>query len=489
MISADGTWHKMASANEGGAVVERYARDGRRVAKLLCPVVRPSDPADGTTVLNAAQIMIHGDSDTIFAVAAGGSHSAITLLRISGAMSGVVLDSLCQSRPAPRRASRRSLRNQSGEILDRAVVIWLPGPATYTGEDSLELHLHGGEAVLADTVEALVALGIRPAEAGDFTRRAFLNERIDLLEAEATADLILSETKRQRLQALQQLDGGLGSIVDEWKKTLIFILAQQEALIDFPDEDLPAEVDEALHAGILDLRQAMAVHLNDNHRGEKLRDGLVFAILGAPNAGKSTLMNALAGRDVAIVSHLPGTTRDVLEARMILGGVPVTLLDTAGLRDTADPIEAEGVRRAWARAAEADLVLLVGNSIEVHPEPPADTPWMRVTTKIDQCGPYEPGDIGICALTGTGMPNLIEALSSHARQMTQTAGPPPLTRPRHRAALTTAVQCLTASLTAPAPELRAEDLRLALRSLGRLTGHVGVEDILDSVFRQFCIGK
>jgi len=433
--------------------------------------------------------MKHGDSDTIFAVAAGGGRSAVTLLRISGAMSGAVLDQLCGTRPAPRRFSQRSLRDRAGLLLDRAIVVWLPGPASYTGEDSLELHLHGGEAVLADTVDVLVAMGLRPAEPGDFTRRAFLNGKLDLLEAEATADLIESETTLQRLQALQQLSGHLGSIVEEWKNSLTSILAQQEALIDFPDEDLPPAVETQLEARIVDLRAAILRHLDDNHRGEKLREGLVFVISGAPNAGKSTLMNALVGRDVAIVSPMPGTTRDVLEARLVLGGVPVTLLDTAGLRDTDDPIEAEGVRRARARAAAADLVLLVGNAIEAHPEPPPGRPWLRITTKIDSLGAAGPGDHGVCAPSGSGIHELLETLAIHARRLTQAEGPPPLTRPRHRAALNESAACLASSLKAPAPELRAEDLRLAMRALGRLTGQVGVEDILDSIFRQFCIGK
>lgn len=433
--------------------------------------------------------MISADSDTIFAVASGAGRAAITVIRISGTAAGPTLDRLCRTRPGPRRASLRSLRNSTGETLDRAMVLWMPGPGSYTGEDSLELHLHGGAAVLADVAETLVAAGLRPAEPGEFTRRAFLNGRLDLLEAEATADLIDAETSAQRRQALDQIAGGLGTILIDWKLSLIKYLAQQEALIDFPDEDLPPDVESALLHGLESLRAAMRRHLDDDRRGERLREGLVFAVTGAPNAGKSTLINALAGRDVAIVSSTPGTTRDVLEARVVLGGVPVTLLDTAGLRETDDPVEAEGVRRARARAATADLVLLVGNIVEPHPPPPDGTPWLRVTTKADLHGPASENDIPICAPAGQGMPALVEALAAEARRMTQAAGPPPLTRPRHRAALTEAAQALGAALAAPAPELRGEDMRMALRALGRITGHVGVEDILDSVFRQFCIGK
>ena len=239
------------------------------------------------------------------------------------------------------------------------MVVWLPGPGSYTGEDSAELYLHGGRAVLTGVADALVALGARPAEPGEFTRRAFLNGRMDLTEAEAVHDLIAAETEAQRRQALRQLDGALGTLYRGWADRLRLLLAQQEALIDFPDEDLPPEVEAQVLGELAALRGEVAAHLDDGRRGERLREGLVFAVTGRPNVGKSSLMNALAERDVAIVSAIPGTTRDALEARVVLGGVPVTLVDTAGLRDTTDEIEAEGVRRARARAAEADLVILV----------------------------------------------------------------------------------------------------------------------------------
>jgi tRNA modification GTPase len=264
------------------------------------------------------------------------------------------------------------------------------------------------------------------------------------------------------------------------------ILAYQEALIDFPDEDLPPEVEAQLLATLRAVREEIAVHLNDAGRGEKLREGLFFAITGAPNVGKSTLINALADRDVAIVAATPGTTRDVLETRVVFGGVPVTLVDTAGLRETTDSIEAEGVRRALARAGDADLAMVV---IEAGSEAPADAGGLLIANKADLGGAGPEGALRISAQTGLGMDTLRDRLAAIARQMTESSGPPPLTRARHRAALLASSMHLEAAGAADLPELRGEDLRLAMRALGRITGHVGVEDILDTVFSRFCIGK
>lgn len=424
---------------------------------------------------------MYQDGDTIFAVASGAGRAAVTLLRISGADAGAVLDGLCR-RPAPRHAAVRTLR--TSEVLDRALVLWLPGPGSYTGEDCVELHLHGGRAVLSAVSDALVRLGARPAEAGEFTRRAFLNGRMDLVEAEAVADLIESETTAQRVQALRQMDGGLGDLLHGWADRLTRLLAQQEALIDFPDEDLPPEVEALMLGDIAGLLGEVSAMLDDGRRGERLRDGLVFAVVGPPNAGKSTLVNALAAREVAIVSETPGTTRDVLEVRLDLGGVPVTLLDTAGLREAGDAIEAEGIRRARARMADADLVLQVADDGVFEAIEAAEI--LRVHTKADlQRGE----ELAVSASTGAGMDGLRDALAATAHRMTHNAGPPPLTRARHRAALSDAAERLGAALDATLPELRGEDLRMALRAIGRITGIVGVEDILDQVFRQFCIGK
>jgi tRNA modification GTPase len=380
----------------------------------------------------------------------------------------------------------RALRDADGELLDRAMVLWLPGPGTYTGEDSAELHLHAGRAVIDAAAAALATHGLRPAEPGEFSRRAFLNGKMDLLAAEAVHDLVAAETDAQRRQALRQLDGALGDLYRDWSERLRTALARQEALIDFPDEDLPPEVEADLLASVYRLRTEIDRHLDDGQRGERLREGLYFAVTGAPNVGKSSLINALAERDVAIVSATPGTTRDAIETRVVFGGVPVTLVDTAGLRDTIDPVEAEGVRRARSRAAAADLVirvveagssfdstgggLIVANKSDLHPERNLDV-------------------LAISALTGAGLPELRARLSAEAVALTQSSGPPPLTRARHRTSLLAAARWLADAEDAIEPELRGEAMRLALRAIGTITGQVGVEDILDSIFREFCIGK
>ncbi len=427
---------------------------------------------------------------TIFAPATATGRAAIAIIRLSGPAARAILTALTTNHlPAPRHAALRTLRHPTDHtVLDRAITIWLPAPATYTGEDSAELHLHAGPAVLADVADALVTLGARPAEPGEFTRRAFLNNRLDLLEAEAVNDLVSAETTAQRRQALRQLEGELGTLYNAWADRLLTLMAQQEALIDFPDEDIPSETESVTLAELAALHTELSTHLNDNRRGERLREGLVFAITGPPNVGKSSLINALAERDVAIVSPIPGTTRDALETRITLAGVPVTLVDTAGLRDTEDPIEAEGVRRARARAAAADLVISLTEA--GHPTAPATGPeTLNVANKTDLGGTIPPTALGLSLRSGDGLDALRDRLAETARALTQSAGPPPLTRARHRAALQEAAACLAAAHDAPLPELRAEDLRQSLRALGRITGAVGVEDILNSIFSRFCIGK
>jgi tRNA modification GTPase len=426
------------------------------------------------------------NDDTVFALASGAGRAAIAIFRISGPDSAAALTALCGTLPLSRRAVVRALREPAGGLLDRAMVLWLPGPRSYTGEDSAELHVHAGRAVIDAVADRLGALGLRPAEAGEFTRRAFLNGKLDLVSAEAVHDLVAAETDAQRRQALRQLDGALGDLYRDWSERLRSALARQEALIDFPDEDLPPEVEADLLASVQSLRGEIAAHLDDHQRGEKLREGLCFAITGAPNVGKSSLINALAERDVAIVSATPGTTRDAIETRIVLAGVPVTLVDTAGLRDTTDPIEAEGVRRARARAAAADLVITVieANTSLIH-----DAGGLVVANKSD-LHPERPVDgLAVSALTGAGMHALRTRLAAEAKTLTQSSGPPPLTRARHRTALMAAARWLADAEDAIEPELRGEAMRLALRALGTITGQVGVEDILDSIFREFCIGK
>ena len=433
---------------------------------------------------------MQGATDTIFAVASGAGQAAVTVLRLSGPASGGVLDRLCHHRPVPRVATLRTLRAADGEVLDRALVLWLPGPGSYTGEDSAEVHLHAGRAVLDGVTDALVAGGARPAEPGEFTRRAFLHGRMDLLEAEAVADLVSAETAAQRQQALRQLGGSLGSLYRGWAERLTRLVAQQEALIDFPDEDLPPETEAAMLRDMAAIRAEIATHLDDGRRGERLREGLVIAVAGPPNVGKSTLINALAGREVAIVSSHAGTTRDVLEARIVLGGVPVTLLDTAGLRETADPVEAEGVRRARARAEAADFLIVVQDGSHVaEVARPNGAGMLTVANKADLGVDAGDAQITVSALTGAGMSALRDRLAGEARRLADAAGPPALTRARHRAGLTDAAGWLGRAEAAALPELRGEALRVALRGIGRVTGRVGTEDVLDAVFSQFCIGK
>ena len=427
--------------------------------------------------------------DTIFALATGAGQAALAVMRMSGPASGGMLDSLCQRRPAPRRAVLRTLRTPCGMSLDRALVLWMPGPGSYTGEDTAELFLHGGRAVAEGVADALVGLGARPAEAGEFTRRAVRNGRLGLTEAEAVVDLVEAETAAQRDQALRQLDGELGRLYKGWAERLRVLLAQAEALIEFADEDLPPDEEELADAELRGLRAEIAAHLDDGRRGERLREGLVFAVTGAPNVGKSSLVNALADRDVAIVSAQPGTTRDALETRLVLGGVPVTLVDTAGLRDSDDPIEAEGVRRARERAARADLVIRVCDAAGDESAGTDGFSGLLVASKADLGGTPPEGAIHVSVLTGAGLGTLRARLDEATRALTAAAGPPALTRARHRAALEEALRCLVAADTAGLPELRAEELRLAMRAIGRVTGQVGVEDVLDTIFSRFCIGK
>ncbi len=315
---------------------------------------------------------------TIFAPITGRG-GAVATLRLSGSGSFKIIEALAGVLPAPRHASLRRLRH-GGQILDEALIVTFPAPHSFTGEDVAELSIHGGRAVLAAVSEALVALGARPAEPGEFSRRAFENGRMDLLQAEAMADLIAAETQAQRLQAL---DGKLHEACASWRERLRQLMARQEALIDFPDEDLPPEVEEELRGGISALRDEMQAALHAAPAAERLREGLEFVILGPPNAGKSTLLNALAGEEVAIVSDIPGTTRDAVGVRVDLGGVPVHLTDTAGLRETGDVIEAEGVRRAKAKAEKADFVILVAAPGEGFAPPPAGAAALRVRTKAD----------------------------------------------------------------------------------------------------------
>ncbi len=432
------------------------------------------------------------DPPTLFAPASGFGRAAIAVIRVSGPAAGAVLTALAGPLPAPRRLSLRTLRDPAdGAILDRALIAWMPGPSTVTGEDMAELHLHGGVAVRAGVIRALTAFpGCRPAEAGAFTRRAVLNGRMDLTEAEGVADLIEAETEAQRRQALRQLDGALGRQVAAWRDEAIDCLAAAEAALDFSDE---GDVDDtALDRALFDraarLRAAIAAALADGRRGERVREGFWVVLAGPPNAGKSTLLNALSRRDAAIVSPVPGTTRDAIEVRLDLGGLPVMLVDTAGLRETHDPVEAEGIRRTRRRMAEADLVLMLVPPVPKATEPAATGRVLRVRTKADLAD-GSGGGLAVSALTGQGMPALLEAIAAEA-EAALGGGDALITRERHRDALERCVAHLDRlPAVAAMPELVAEDLRLAVRALGEVGGHVGIEAVLDRLFSGFCIGK
>lgn len=405
-------------------------------------------------------------------------------------------------KPVPRRMHYVALRDPaSGEVLDRALVVWFPKPATETGEDMAELHVHGGRATVDGILAALAACpGLRLAEPGEFARRSFENGKLDLTAAEGLADLVSAETAAQRRQALRQLDGELGRLYDGWRERLVAALAHLEAAIDFADEDLPAGIEERVKREAQVLDRDIAAHLADGHRGERLRDGLSVAIIGPPNSGKSSLLNRLSKRDAAIVAAVAGTTRDVIEVHMDLGGYPLVIADTAGLRDSTDAIEREGIRRARARAATADVKIAVFDATEWPKVDPTaaelvDNDTVIVLNKADIAAPKPPLEIGgrhafpVSALTGLGMDLVIAALTAEAEKRLTVSGSPLLTRERHRRSLEDCRAGLERALAAKTVELIAEDLRLAARALGRITGRVGVEDLLDVIFRDFCIGK
>lgn len=440
--------------------------------------------------------------ETIFALASAPGRSGVAVIRVSGPEAGAAVRRLTgREPPAPRRAVLRRLVNGSGAVLDEGLVLWFPGPASFTGEDVAELHLHGGPAVVAATVDALGDCpGLRPAEPGEFTRRAFENGKLDLTAAEGLADLVGAETEAQRRQALRQMQGELGRLYDGWRERLIAALAEAEAAIDFPDEDLPAELQERVGERISGVCEEIEQHLADNRRGERLREGVSIALIGAPNAGKSSLLNRLARRDAAIVSATAGTTRDVIEVHLDLGGYPVIVADTAGLRAARDEIEAEGVRRALDRAAAADLKIALFDA-QRWPELDAETVKLLdgdsipVLNKIDLRPVAEGVRIGgrpalrLSALTGEGIAAFLEAVTEAVAERIGAGGTPPLTRVRHRRALEDCRDALRRAGTAALPELAAEDLRLAVTALGRITGRVDVEEVLDRIFREFCIGK
>lgn len=452
---------------------------------------------------------MHPRDQTIFALSSGRAPSAIAVVRVSGPQAGLALTTLAGRLPAPRQASRRLLRDGAGQPIDDAVVLWFPGPGSATGEDVAEFHVHGGRAVLAALLAAISDIpNMCAAEPGEFTRRAFENGKLDLTEAEGLDDLIHADTDRQRRQALRQLQGLLGNRARDWRERIIEASALIEAGIDFSDEgDVPAELLAPAVKAIQALHGEIAEVLAAQGQAERLRDGLVVAIAGEPNVGKSTLINQLARREVAIVSPHAGTTRDVIEVQLDLDGYPVTVIDTAGIRETDDPVEQEGVRRAWARADDADLVLwLVEGERAVDPGamrsvrkpgddggPTSGSIWI-VRNKVDLGGAGEAGLHGafeISASRGDGIPELVDALVEFAGEFFGASEGAVVTRARQRDLLRRASDSLRRSLelVEDGEELAAEELRAAAYALGRLLGRVDVEDVLGAIFQKFCIGK
>jgi tRNA modification GTPase len=454
-------------------------------------------------------------TDTIVAPASGAGRAAIAVIRVSGPGTRAVLEALCGGVPPPRHAALREIGPPNRAPLDRGLVLWFPAPASFTGEDMAELHVHGSRAVIRAVVEAALQLpGMRLAEPGEFARRAFENGKLDLTQVEGLADLIDAETEAQRRQALAQAEGSLRALYDGWRDALVRAQALVEAGLDFADEgDVVADVSAKADAIVASLRAAIARHLA-NKSGERLRDGLRAVIAGAPNAGKSSLLNALAKRDVAIVSEEAGTTRDVIELHLDLGGVPVIVADTAGIREAEGRVEAAGIDRALARVEAADIVLWVVDATAPVWQPPSmmahisaqrsakdarlramstQSSRMIVLNKIDLApGASEGRDIiEVSARTGEGIDRLIAVLADAAAEAADSgAGGPLLTRARHRVELEAAEVALERFAEPKlSPELKAEELRIAAHHLGRLAGRIDVEEVLGAIFAQFCIGK
>jgi tRNA modification GTPase len=454
------------------------------------------------------------ETDTIFAVSSGSLPAGVALIRVSGPDADTIFPVLGVAAPLPRRLSRRRLRDpETGGLLDDALVVRFEAPASFTGDPTVELHLHGSVGVVARVHAVLVErAGFRPALPGEFSRRAFENGRLDLPEVEALGDLISAITEQERRQALRGLSDGLGTLADRWRTDLTRLMARIEAQIDFSDEgDVRTTDDADLSVGIRSIAADVQATLADGDRGVLIRDGLTIVLAGAPNTGKSSLLNRLAHSDLAIVTDRPGTTRDPVQATLVLGGVRVVVIDTAGLRETDDPIEQEGIRRARARVEEADLVLWVSSHdvpdsvqsrISSHgfDSPPvwlvrnkidSDPDCLMVRTVLVTGRPDASPAFDVSVHSGFGLDELEAALANFAATLTR--GEPTLvTRERHKACLQATSDALKRSLERLTPvtlELAAEDLRIAARHLAVLSGRIDVEDVLDDLFRTFCIGK
>lgn len=436
--------------------------------------------------------------DTIFALSSGGLPSGVAVIRLSGALCRAALEALCGRAPPPRQASLLSIRDRNGQAVDKGIVLFFPGPASFTGEDCVELQIHGGRATVKAVLGLLAAMeGLRSAEAGEFSRRAFLNRRMDLVAVEGLADLIAAETEMQRRLAAEHASGGLSLLYDSWAKRLTHARAMIEAELDFADEeDVPGSVAAGIWTDMKALEQEIVKHLSGARNGEIVRDGLNVVIAGPPNAGKSSLLNYLANRDVAIVTDVAGTTRDVLHVDLDIGGFAVRLHDTAGLRETNDVVEREGIRRTKLSISRAHLLLLLSSTPYVNWTDLADGyqgPVLRVLTKSDQHrGPWPEGstDVMISVKTGQGIADLLDRIGGYLPNLEAGGALALPTRSRHLSHLEMVRASLHDGISSEAGlDLRAEYLRQAGQALGRVTGRVDVENLLDVIFSEFCIGK
>jgi tRNA modification GTPase len=431
---------------------------------------------------------------TIAALATPPGRAGIAVIRLSGPDSAAALSALCGGTlPPPRMARFSQWRHPHTQtLLDSGLSLWFPAPRSFTGEDIAEFHCHGSPATIRAMLEALLSLpGIRMAEAGEFTRRAFLHGQMDLLEAEALADLLNAQTESQRLQALRAMGGETSKRLDSWRETIGDCLALLEAYIDFPDEDIPESTQQEVACLLGAITAAVDAELQSPPVGERIRSGVVIAIIGAPNVGKSSLMNSLAKREVAIVSDIPGTTRDTIELELDIGGTLVTLIDTAGLRDSDDQIEREGIRRARQKADSADALILMRDHKSPYPplEPVAGRTIIHLRNKAD-LAPASSDELGVSLLKGTGLDALHDRLSSIARELTSSVHPPLITQVRHRNLLEEMSEHLHRSSQPAKPlELRCEDIRLAAEAIGKITGNISVDETLGKIFGRFCIGK
>lgn len=437
---------------------------------------------------------------TIYALSSGSLPAGVAVVRISGGRTEAVLQALCGGVPTPRSATLRSIRSRNGDVIDSGLVLYFRGPASFTGEDCAELQIHGGRAAVNALLEELSKLeGLRHAEAGEFSRRAFQNGKLDLVEVEGLADLIAAETEMQRRLAIEHSGGGQSKIYAGWAKRLTHARAMIEAELDFADEDdVPGSVSERIWQDMSMLSQEIAAHIADAPIAEIIRDGLKIVIAGAPNAGKSSLLNALAQRDIAIVTEIAGTTRDVLSVDLSLAGFSVKLYDTAGLRETDERVEQEGIRRAREIIERADLILLLADApdgFDVMSDFPSDTtPVLRVGTKLDRGSDgWREGaaDVLVSTRTGEGMERLLDAIAAHLPDLSGRTSLSLPSRRRHVDSLRQAQRSIDDSLARQdlGLDIRAELLRLAGDAIGRITGRVDVENLLDVIFSEFCIGK